>query len=220
MNKIINNKGFTLVELIIALGVFSSGIMAAFTLALAGLNTSIENFDRINAANLAREGIELVRNERDSNWLKIDNNVDIDGGSDGIQYYDWDQNINNGYYSIDKNGIYDQNESGLLSCDPNGLDCIENCPLCELKYDSSLHLYLHSGDTSTNIFRAIEIFDICLDDNWDEKIPDDHIFDSCSSLAGDYKTIGLEVTSRVFWEKAGKKHYTDVKEKLYNWKRW
>jgi len=219
MNKIINNKGFTLVELIIALGVFSSGIMAAFTLALAGLNTSIENFDRINAANLAREGIELIRNVRDSNWLKIDNNVDKDDvDENGIQYYDWDDSINNGYYNIDKNGISEQN-SIFLPCDPNGLDCIDNCAACELKYHNSDHLYLHNGDISTNIFRAIEIFEICLDGDWDEKIPDD-IEESCSDLVGNYKTIGIEVTSRVFWEKAGKKHYTDVKEKLYNWKRW
>ena len=34
MNNI-DNKGFTLIELIIALAVFSVGIMAAFTLALA-----------------------------------------------------------------------------------------------------------------------------------------------------------------------------------------
>ena len=107
----------------------------------------------------------------------------------------------------------------FLSCSPNGLDCIDACAACELKYDISDHLYLHSGNISTIIFRAIEIFDICLDDDWDEKIPDD-IENSCADLGGNYKTIGIEVTSRVFWEKAGKKHYTDVKEKLYNWKRW
>ena len=64
-----NKKGFTLVELIITLGVFSAGIMSAFTLALAGLNTSKDNYARIQAANLAREGLELVRNERKTLWI-------------------------------------------------------------------------------------------------------------------------------------------------------
>ena len=55
------------------------GIMGAFALALANLKQVHLNYDRVLATNLAREGIEIVKNVRDSNWLKIDANVDCDG---------------------------------------------------------------------------------------------------------------------------------------------
>ena len=63
-----NKQGFTLLEVLLALSVLSVGIMAAFTLALANLNTARDNYQRIRAANLAREGLELARNVRDTNW--------------------------------------------------------------------------------------------------------------------------------------------------------
>ena len=107
-------KGFTLVELIIALGVFSAGIMAAFTLALAGLNISKDNYARIQAANLAREGIELVRNQRDSNWLKIDANEDCDEGTDDLEFCDWNENLDYGYYTVDLyEGLLEQDDFNI-----------------------------------------------------------------------------------------------------------
>ncbi|MDO8743197.1 MAG: type II secretion system protein [Candidatus Azambacteria bacterium] len=63
------NTGFTLLETIVAVGLIVSGLI----LALALINTSlvyISNVqDRLVAANLAMEGIEVIRNIRDNNWL-------------------------------------------------------------------------------------------------------------------------------------------------------
>ena len=39
--------GFTLLELVIALGVFTTGIVAAFTLALSNLNLAKQNFIKL-----------------------------------------------------------------------------------------------------------------------------------------------------------------------------
>ena len=91
-----NNNGFTLIEMVITIGVFTVGVMGAFTLALSNLNTVNDNFSRVVAANLAREGIELIRNERDSNWLRIDSNVDCDTGVANLQLCSWDEYLNNG----------------------------------------------------------------------------------------------------------------------------
>lgn len=66
-NKIEN--GFTIVELIIAifiLGFAVVGVYNAFSVAVV-LTTGVS--DRFTAAYLAQEGIEIVRNVRDNNWL-------------------------------------------------------------------------------------------------------------------------------------------------------
>ena len=51
----------------------------------------------IIAANLAREGIEVVRHIRDSNWLRQDANVDKDGDANNskLTFYSWDDFYDN-----------------------------------------------------------------------------------------------------------------------------
>jgi len=206
-----NKKGFTLVELIIALGVFSAGIMSAFTLALAGLNTSKDNYARIQAANLAREGLELVRNERDSNWLKIDANEDCDDSNDGLQFCDWNENLSPGYYFADFHYRIEEQESLNESHFAN----LGSCAVCSIYFDDSHpnaadNQFFSMTDYSgviTNMKRLIEIKNICEDESI--------TIGTCSD-----KIIGLEVISRVYWELLRKEHQIDVKEKLYNWKRW
>ena len=70
MNKAKKTKGESLLEGIIAFTILGMGI--AFSGVIMG--TSIRNMDnaknRVIAINAAREGIEAVRNIRDTNWLK------------------------------------------------------------------------------------------------------------------------------------------------------
>lgn len=209
MNNELDKKGFTLIELIIALAVFSVGIMAAFTLALAGLNTSKDNYARILSANLAREGIELVRNIRDSNWLKIEDNYDCDDDdTNGIQLCSWNKGLYNGYYKVD---YIDDNLFELAE----GID-FNDISNYRLNYGEGTFDH-QSSDNLTNMARMIEIKDICLNSDEAESIK--NINDNSCEDVGE-TTIGKEVTSRVYWELLGKTHYIDVKEKLYNWKRW
>ena len=69
MRRANNNKGFTIIELAIALAVLSFaviGIYNAFSnliIATTGISS------RFTAAYLAQEGIEIIRNMRDNNWL-------------------------------------------------------------------------------------------------------------------------------------------------------
>ncbi len=65
-----SRAGFTLVETIVAVGVISVGFVG--TLVILSRSSSQADIlkDRIIAAHLAEEGIEVVRNIRDSNWLE------------------------------------------------------------------------------------------------------------------------------------------------------
>lgn len=60
--------GFTLVEIVVATTITVVGMLAALQVAQATSRASVGNEQKVVATNLAREGIEMVRNTRDSNW--------------------------------------------------------------------------------------------------------------------------------------------------------
>lgn len=60
--------GFTLVEVIVATSIITVGVLSTVVVANVTVQASNANQDSVVATNLAREGIELVRNLRDSNW--------------------------------------------------------------------------------------------------------------------------------------------------------
>lgn len=72
----ISNKknGFTFIETIIAFFVITIGILGVFVVAQHPIFYTTHSISRLTAAYLAQEGIEIVRNLRDENWLKEDAN--------------------------------------------------------------------------------------------------------------------------------------------------
>lgn len=103
------NAGFTLLETIVAVGLIVSGLISA----LALINTSLVYIssvqDRLVAANLAMEGIEVIRNIRDNNWL---DELSWNGGMDlGADYQVAYNSVSPVSYSgaplqLDANGFY------------------------------------------------------------------------------------------------------------------
>lgn len=76
--------GQTLVELLVAFTVISTGLFAAVTLVFSNLQLSDRDADEVVAINLARDGIEQAKALRDGNWLA---GVAFDRGfSDGVDY--------------------------------------------------------------------------------------------------------------------------------------
>ena len=65
----INNKGFTILEAAIALGIVVMGLFGVVALLTQNLQTQSINRDSIVASLLAQEGLELVRNARDTRAL-------------------------------------------------------------------------------------------------------------------------------------------------------
>lgn len=62
-------RGQGLLETIIAIGVITTGLVSVISLVVSNLTSARDSALRYQALNFAREGIELVRNMRDSNWL-------------------------------------------------------------------------------------------------------------------------------------------------------
>ena len=71
-----NNKGFSLVEVVMAIGVLSIGLLAVSQLFSKNIKEMMEIRDQTTAISLAQEGVELVRNYHDNTPLTPSNNND------------------------------------------------------------------------------------------------------------------------------------------------
>jgi len=63
-------KGFTLLEVIIAIFLVTVGMSAVLVLITKTITTMALSFSQLTAAYLTQEGIEIVRNIRDTNWIE------------------------------------------------------------------------------------------------------------------------------------------------------
>ena len=83
-----NGAGFTLIELIISIFILSVaviGVFGAFSVMVV-LTNNIS--DRLTATYLAQEGVEIIRNIRDNNWLNIQHANCDPGYSCSYNWYD------------------------------------------------------------------------------------------------------------------------------------
>lgn len=71
LNNIKKYRGFTLLEVLVAIFLLTLGIGGSFALVSQAAVSSQLTVARLEAAYLAQEGIELIRNTRDANFLKI-----------------------------------------------------------------------------------------------------------------------------------------------------
>jgi prepilin-type N-terminal cleavage/methylation domain-containing protein len=83
-----NRSGFTLLEVVFAIFILSLSGFASFTLIESALVPASLNRSNLTAYYLAQEGVELVRNIRDNNWLEGN---------------DWREGLNVGDWEIDYN---------------------------------------------------------------------------------------------------------------------
>jgi prepilin-type N-terminal cleavage/methylation domain-containing protein len=86
--KLKTKKGFTLAELLITIFVFTVGILGVYLFVQRLIATANYASLRFTAAYLAQEGIEIVRNIRDTNWLEgnaWDEGL-AEGNNYGVQY--------------------------------------------------------------------------------------------------------------------------------------
>ena len=65
-------QGFTLMEAIVAIFVITAGIVGVLSLVTQTISSAIVSEDKLIAAYLAQEGIEIIRNIRDTNWIEAE----------------------------------------------------------------------------------------------------------------------------------------------------
>jgi prepilin-type N-terminal cleavage/methylation domain-containing protein len=209
-----NNSGFTLIELMITLVVFTIGIMGAMGLAFSNYNNSRDNLDKIIAVNLAREGIELIKNVRDSNWLKAEANELTCGG-----FCSWNSGFNftNNYVYIDYDDLDPRSSSDCHSAVSSSA-CAVLCVDCIL-YKDTLGYYNHDNQISgTKYNRVIKLEEICVNEAGSDPENNEYKRDISIGCDSGHTQIGLEVASYVEWEDNGTKN-VEIAERIYNWRR-
>lgn len=90
LRNLASQNGFSLLETVIALGILVVGIGGAVGLVAQSLSSIEAIKNKVISANLAQEGIEVVRNLRDENWL---NDVHWRGEGGGISLVDADYRV-------------------------------------------------------------------------------------------------------------------------------
>ena len=128
--------GFTIIEILVAFAVVTIGLLGVVSLVVQNLQVQNINRNYVVAAMLAQEGIELVRNQRDLNWLTPGN--------------DWDEDINvgdtDGTFVIDYDDAPPFNDTPDLVSD-NG---------AQLSIDGS-NYYVHGAGNATPFYRLITV---------------------------------------------------------------
>lgn len=103
-------KGFTLIEIMVAVSVLTIGVVGVYALVPTVIKTNAANTDRFIASQLAREGMELVRNIRDANWLRqVDWAEGLTACAGGCEMDYNDPSLisfQNRFLKIDGNGFY------------------------------------------------------------------------------------------------------------------
>jgi prepilin-type N-terminal cleavage/methylation domain-containing protein len=218
-----NEQGFTLIELMIALAVFTIGIVAALSLALANYNNSRDNLDKIVASNLAREGIELIRNVRDSNWLRAEANASCEGNPCA---WDYGLDVTSNYVYID----YNDPRPSLASsgnCALGHSQCMNNCgtdgAFCRLYKNNTSNFYDHDDSgVPSKYYRVIKLEEICLNEDIpdppNDEYYDEYTQDISNDCLNDDVRIGIKVTAYVEWQDNTTKS-VEIVDKLYNWRR-
>lgn len=197
MRFIFSKRGETLLEVLISLTILVVGMMATLRLISASSVNNQLTKERVIATNLAREGLEAVRNIRDTNWLRYAgekricwNNLDLskclDGDGNGVA--DTAIGHRKAYtatFDISSAYRWQLNSFGTRLDISNGIDAQDENYRLYLKDD----LYQHAGTEKTPFFREIYT---------------EYLNNTATGLAADETANVLRVTAKVQWYDRGK----------------
>jgi prepilin-type N-terminal cleavage/methylation domain-containing protein len=147
-----NNKGFTLVETLVAIGVLTLSIAGTFTAVQNGVKSSNISKDETTAFYLAQEGMESIKNIRDQNAL-----LTIDAATTGEAGTDWLYGLAetaSDPCAFGRTCIIDAPYARATRCDAG----FGSCPY--LLYDSSESLYNHTTGSATTFKRELQFTEI------------------------------------------------------------
>jgi len=201
-----NKSGQGLLETIIALGIIVGGVVGMMSLTISNQTSSEDAEERLIAVNLAREGVEVVRNIRDTNWLTCEIVETI------LNCNNWDQGIVSGVDVIAVPIFNVDSNSWTIDFTADSIDhnyariWRKSAGIAEFIGAQFQSTEAEPDDSNLTSYRRIlELYSICSDKS---------IATSCA--VGD--KIGIRVQSRVQWSARGKINEIVAEERLFNWR--
>lgn len=179
-----NNLWFSMIEVLVWIFIFRLGLTAVFNLILSTLRLDDYSRNSIIASNLAREGLEIVKNIRDSNYIHTYRWDKLPWVDFEKTFWDWT------YYRVENNIDNIIWENTLMSeivdfweWEEELTNKMENYRLCI----SEKNIYTYDcsfPNTKTNFYRYIKF----------DKVEYNDDFWSTQEIEDAY-----EVTSKVIW---------------------
>jgi Tfp pilus assembly protein PilV len=188
-----NQRGYTLLELVFALGILIMVIAAIAGLTRSSLVGYYESEQKSIATHLGQEALEVVRVMRDTNWLRdlpaFAGISDGDGTASVVfdrTTADWSLN-----FAVD-------------SLDDEGALIYQTSILNGSVYNQS------AEGAPTQFRRLVSLSAICFDESTNQE----SISDNC----GSERRIGIQVSVVVRWTERGARHESAMKTLLYDWR--
>lgn len=189
-------QGQSLIELLVAMVVIIIGLSAAAGIVFSNIRVQEISSDRLVASNLAREGVEYVKEIRDSNWLAGSAfNAGMYSGTD--------------YTAIP---IWTNGEFTGLDFGPTSISS-DTYTLVKLSSNAATANALYAQGpaypgTATMFRRLLLLQPICSDMTVVAEGA------SCGAL----QVVGVRITSTVTWTKRGTTRQSQVIDEIYDWK--
>jgi len=210
-------KGESIIEVLIAIIILTVVMTAAFKVLINTSRTNVDVKNRIIALNIAREGIEAVRNIRDTNWFKYAGNTDTkwlcyDTITDKDKCLGTVVSADllvDGFYTVNFSSTDDRYFLDLISTDPGELLNLET-PATKVEdfhlYKKDNERFTHDpvGNTASPFYHQIEL----------EIPPAENI---CNSSANNNcAEEKLKIISRVQWLEGEESKNTVLETYLFN----
>lgn len=144
-----STRGFTILETIVAVLILSISITAIVVIAGGGAQKTIHIKDRLVAAYLAQEGVELVRNVRDSVFLAYEDDPTISARWNAFQSF-MEPCFDAGCaVSFNYEGAFEGGIPVLVTPDVSEF----------LSFDEAQGVYEYGGDTETTFVRKVRLLE-------------------------------------------------------------
>ena len=186
-------RSFSLIEVMVAITVIMVGLIGVLGLIIYNISISRASPEKVVAVNLAQEGIEIIRNMRDSNWLagnSWDENIEGEaGGKDYILHVNEPDDLTQGW---------DINTVGAGN-------------------DWKTYVYYDTNDNFYGQSKWKENVDPQFPDNWQKTIFSRRITIT-KNPDGNACTEDIGVVCTVNWTDRTGSHSVSLEDRLYNWK--
>lgn len=137
LKKSNKNTGFSIMELVVSTAIIAIGLLGVSSLVIQNLQVKNINKNQLIASMLAQEGLELVRNVRDDNWL-----------SQSLPSWDKDIADHTNDFAIDYRGRASINGNADTISDADAKLYIDG---------AGLYTHVGTGNTATAFSRIINI---------------------------------------------------------------
>ena len=204
-----DRPGQSMIEAIVAVAIIGIALVGFLSQSTYNYLAVSESFTRNIASNLAREGIEVVRNMRDTNWLKGCPNPEKPA-----ECFVWNSGFsqNMEYSAV---AILDvEAKKWSLSFVNKDFDvCVADQTCLLYKDQSGILTAMAAGAEPSIYYRQLELRPICSDEL---ACGGDGVCQSGEKCPGEQ--IGIEVAVRVGWKKGEVLRSEMAVQRLYNWK--